>query len=48
MSKQVLPLIRGLFSTGERDDQVHFHIGPAGAPVVCEFPRCDRPALSVD
>ena len=48
MSQDVLPLLRGLFANEGSDDRVHFHLGPTGQPVVCEFPHCDRPALSVE
>ncbi len=43
----VLSTLRSILTpdTGER---VHFHRGPSGSPAVCDDPRCERPALTVD
>ncbi len=48
MSRALLSALRNVFATDEHGDDVHFHIGAAGVPAVCEFPHCDRPALSVE
>ncbi len=44
---RLLSTVRNLFAGHETADSVHFHIGPAGVPAVCEFPNCDRPSLTV-
>lgn len=48
MARHILTALRNLFETDDAGENVHFHSGPHGAPVVCEFRRCDRPALSVE
>lgn len=48
MAREILSALRNLFSTEDAGERVHFHTGPAGVPVVCEFHGCDRPALSVE
>lgn len=46
MHRDILSSLRALLSGGNADE-VHFHSGPAGQPVVCEYHRCDRPHLAV-
>lgn len=47
MAREILSALRNLFATEDAGERIHFHAGPAGKPAVCEFPRCDRPALTV-
>ncbi len=47
MARGILSVLRDLLTHDTAED-VHFHPGPTGHPAVCEFPRCDRPALTVD
>jgi hypothetical protein len=44
---RLLSTVRNLFAGDQNDDNVHFHIGPAGVPAVCDFHNCDRPSLTV-
>ena len=44
---RLLSTVRNLFASDETGDSVHFHIGPAGVPAVCDFHNCDRPSLTV-
>lgn len=48
MAREILSTLRNLFATEVPGERVHFHSGPAGVPVVCEFHGCDRPALTVE
>ena len=48
MAREFLSALRNLLVTEDAGERVHFHTGPTGAPAVCEFPGCDRPALSVE
>ena len=47
MARGILAVLRSLLAD-DAGERVHFHTGPTGHPAVCEFPRCDRPALRVD
>lgn len=48
MAREILSALRNLFATEEAGERIHFHAGPGGVPAVCEFHRCDRPALTVE
>lgn len=48
MAREIISALRNLFTADGAGEQIHFHSGPNGAPAVCEFHGCDRPALSVE
>ncbi len=47
MAREILSALRNLLADDDTGERIHFHPGPNGLPAVCEFPRCDRPALTV-
>ena len=48
MAREIISVLRNLFTADAAGEPVHFHSGPHGIPAVCEFHGCDRPALSVE
>ena len=48
MAREIISALRSLFATEDAGERIHFHTGPNGAPAVCEFHGCDRPALTIE
>jgi hypothetical protein len=48
MTPKINARIRRMLVAPPAREAVHFHLHHDGRPFVCDFPRCDSPAFTLD